>query len=68
VVVKQTPVVSSPADQEPNDDHGESHDGHGNGHGLGNTYCQSLKGTGGPAFGHCIAAKAHELHGRGKHR
>ena len=41
---------------------------HGKGHGLGNTYCQSLKGTGGPAFGHCIAAKAHELRQHGKHR
>jgi hypothetical protein len=36
--------------------------------GLGNTYCQSLKGKKGPAFGHCIAAKAHELHQHGKHR
>lgn len=32
----------------------------GKGRGLGNTYCQELKGTGGPAFGQCIAAKAHE--------
>jgi hypothetical protein len=48
------------------DDEGD--DEQGDGHGLGDTYCQSLKGTGGPAFGHCIAAKAHELHGLGKHR
>lgn len=34
--------------------------GKGNGKGLGNTYCQELKRTGGPAFGRCIAAKAHE--------
>jgi len=50
-------------------DQGEGNeDDHGDGHGLGNTYCQSLKGKGGPAFGHCIAAKAHELHQHGKHR
>ena len=49
--------------------HGQS-EGHGKGkgHGLGNTYCQELKGKGGPAFGHCIAATAHRLHGHhGKH-
>src|SRR4051794_9741152 len=55
------------ADDDDRDDDDRGGD-HGKGHGLGNTYCQSLKGTGGPAFGHCIAAKAHELHGHGKHR
>jgi hypothetical protein len=54
----------APAADREDDDAGE----HGSGHGLGNTHCQSLKGTGGPAFGHCIAAKAHALHGHGKHR
>ena len=53
------------ADENEDKDDGE---GGGKGRGLGKTYCQSLKGTGGPAFGQCIAAKAHELHGRGKHR
>jgi hypothetical protein len=56
-------------DGDEGDDSGDDEgSGHGKGHGLGNTYCQSLKGTGGPAFGHCIAAKAHELHQHGKHR
>ncbi|HEX4733310.1 MAG TPA: hypothetical protein VH247_02765 [Thermoleophilaceae bacterium] len=54
---------------EQDDDPGDEDNGeHGKGHGLGNTYCQSLKGTGGPAFGHCIAAKAHELHQHREHR
>jgi hypothetical protein len=58
-----TQAVPTPARGEADE---TEHDGEGRG--LGNTYCQSLKGTGGPAFGHCIAAKAHELHQHGKHR
>jgi hypothetical protein len=64
-IVKQ--AVIGHADEGAPEDNGDR-GGHGHGHGLGNTYCQSLKGKGGPAFGHCIAAKAHELHGHGKHR
>jgi hypothetical protein len=56
------------ADSSGDDEDDDADDGHGKGHGLGNTYCQSLKAKGGPAFGHCIAAKAHELHQHGKHR
>jgi hypothetical protein len=59
---------ADPSNNEDEDEDDDAHEGHGKGHGLGNTYCQSLKGKGGPAFGHCIAAKAHELHQQGKHR
>ena len=78
--VPSAPVEKQPATEVPaaprkaegesegkGDDKGDD-EGDGKGHGLGNTYCQSLKGKGGPAFGHCIAAKAHEKHHKQKHR
>jgi hypothetical protein len=65
VVQRDAPKTDAPGEQAAERGEQAEERGESEGKGLGNTECQSLKGTGGPAFGHCIAAKAHELHGNG---